>query len=226
METDMNYRFIRPLNLLPVIYKTTYMKIKVLRIPVMPLIVFLIVYGLSCWPESDENILRKEFAIPAGAETIHLDGYPASGNQWFGREGLRIDISFQFNDTEFDTYVHSAVESGTWDELPIPREFLMKMGGIQTSKDGLLRSYQITGDPVPEEGSVYNPTIDQLFERFVKTLPLNVKKGYYQCRSAGDNIMHKKKTIKKDLDGDLNDFMLAVLDVDKKQLHIKVGTRY
>ena len=44
--------------------------------------------------------------------------------------------------------------------------------------------------------------------------------------SFGDDIMHRPKTLHKTLDSDLNDFMLAVLDAEKKQLAIKVSTSY
>lgn len=38
--------------------------------------------------------------------------------------------------------------------------------------------------------------------------------------------MHRPKSIQTTLDRDLNDFMRAVLDAEKKQLAIKVSTSY
>ena len=189
-------------------------------------IAILFLIGSACRTASDEDIIRKEFAVPSGAETEYLDVHPKNGNQWFGREGLRISIGFQFNEQDFERYKSFVLESENWNELPMPRDYIMRMGGIESSKEGMLRSFGLTDKPIPEEGSIYNPTIDQLYERFVKTLPLDISHGYYQCRTAGDNIMYKKKRIVKNMNTDLNDFMLAVLDTERKILHIKVSTKY
>jgi hypothetical protein len=50
--------------------------------------------------------------------------------------------------------------------------------------------------------------------------------GNYQCRSAGDNIMHKRKQIYTSLDHELIDYMFAILDFDEQSLKIKVSADY
>ncbi|MEO0185976.1 MAG: hypothetical protein ABIL20_09285, partial [candidate division WOR-3 bacterium] len=90
----------------------------------------------------------------------------------------------------------------------------------------IIKSYKNSGKELPEEGSVYNPTIEQVYEDALKSLDLPDTKGFYQCRTAGDDIMHKPKEIKMTLEKDLIDFMMAILDIEKRQLIIRVRTKY
>ncbi len=179
----------------------------------------------SCISESDEAILRREFLIPATVKTIYYSVYPEKPG-FFGREGLKIDIAFQFDEQSFQKYFDAAKKSGNWLELPIPEDFLMKMLGIKSTKERIIKSYEASGKAIPEEGSIYNPTLRQLYESALKSLELPETKGLFQCRTAGDDIMHKKKEIKPSLDKDLIDFMLVIIDTEKKQLIIKVRTKY
>ncbi len=186
---------------------------------------FLCFLMASCINESDEAILRREFLIPATAKTIYYNVYPEKPG-FFGREGLKIDIAFHFDEQSFQKYFDDAKRGSNWLELPIPEDFLMKMLGIKSTKEEIIRSYKESGKALPEEGSIYNPTIRQLFENSLKKLELPETKGLFQCRTAGDDIMHKKKEIKLSLEKDLIDFILAILDTEKKQLIIKVRTKY
>lgn len=180
----------------------------------------------DCTRSTDESILRREFGIPGEAEIVFSSISPKPPNGWFGREGLKIRMTFQLTQADFAAYRENAAASGEWRELPIPKDFLMHLGGIESTKQGLIRSYEFRNEPVPEEGSVYNRTVEQLYEQFVKTLPLDIENGLFQCRSAGNNIMYYRKRIYTTLDRDLNDFMLAILDFDKEQLVIRVSTKY
>jgi len=178
----------------------------------------------GCLPQSDEQLIRREFAVPARARMTAYSASPEQGG-WFGREGLRIHMEFQFTTSGFNDYLAAARRQGGWRELPIPRRFLLHMGGIESAKQGILRSFALQNKTYPE-GSVYNPTQEQLYEQFVKRLDLQVRRGLFQCRTAGDNIMHAEKRTCQELRQDLNDYMLAVLDRDAKRLIIKVGTKY
>ncbi|MCX7995517.1 MAG: hypothetical protein N3A65_07095 [candidate division WOR-3 bacterium] len=184
---------------------------------------FILISG--CINESDETILRREFSVPSSAKTIYSRVHPEEPG-FFGREGLSIDIAFQFSEHDFQKYLLDVKKSGKWLELPIPKDFLMKMFGIESTKKGIIRTYKDSGRNLPEEGSIYNPTIEQLYENALKSLDLPDKKGFYQCRTAGDDIMHRPKEIKLTLEKDLIDFMLAILDIEKMQLIIKVRTKY
>ncbi|MEO0136849.1 MAG: hypothetical protein ABIL86_04875 [candidate division WOR-3 bacterium] len=186
---------------------------------------YLLTFIIVCSRESDETILRREFSVPASAKTIYSHISPEEPG-FFGREGLRIDIGFQFNEQDFQKYLTDALKNGKWRELPIPKDFLMKMLGIESTKQWIIKSYKNSGKELPEEGSVYNPTIEQLYEDALKSLDLPDTKGFYQCRTAGDDIMRKPKEIKMTLEKDLIDFMLAILDIEKRQLIIRVRTKY
>lgn len=50
--------------------------------------------------------------------------------------------------------------------------------------------------------------------------------GLFQCRTAGDDIMHSKKAIRRNLGDSVNDLMLGILDRDRQQLIVKVATGY
>ncbi len=175
--------------------------------------------------KSDEELLREEFRIPRGAALDSMSVYPKEAG-WFGREGLTIDAVFRFSPEQFETYRRRAEQDDRWKPMPPSRGFLMKMLGIRSHIEGVARSYALQGKPVPPAGSVYNPTEEQLYDRLTARLPLDVEHGLYQCRTAGNDIMHLPKIPCSSVEGDLNDYMFAVLDFDKKLLRIKVHASY
>jgi hypothetical protein len=179
----------------------------------------------GCFNKTDEEILREEFDIPESVKTVSIKSSPEKGG-WFGREGLKINAVFKFNDNDFREYINTIEKEPGWQPLPPTKEFLTKMGGIESRKEATIRSYREMGESIPEEGSVYNPTEEQLYENFISRLPLNAENGLYQCRTAGNNILYESKTVHTTLDKDLNDYMFAVMDYDKKELAISVSTNY
>ncbi len=179
----------------------------------------------SCTLPSDEEVLRRTFDIPSDVKLSEMDVSPKEAG-WFGREGLTIDARFQFTDKQFTEYSRNVETDPLWKPLPPSKAFLMRMLGVRRSVEGLKRSYEMRGEELPKEGSVYNPTAEQLYERGVKRLPLDVTDGWYQCKTAGDNLMYSRKRPCDAKEGDLNDYMLAVLDVEKKQLRIRAQTKY
>lgn len=185
-------------------------------------LLMLCIIGCAFQSESDEQILRKEFNIPESAQLLTFKVFPEQSGT-FGREGLKIDATFKFKLDNFQGYRLQAEKSGNWSRLPVPKDFLMKMGGIKSKREGIIHSNRIVGREHPEEGVL---TEEQLYQQFITQLPLDVKNGLYQCRSAGDNIMHKTKIIYTYLDKELIDFMFAILDFDEQTLRIKVSTDY
>lgn len=192
-----------------------------------PIGVILIAMALACCStqHSDELALRNEFEIPRGAAVTSYETHPKEPG-WFGREGLKVDIVFQLNDDDFRHYATKSSTVTQWRPLPIPEEFLRRMAAIETTKRSLVESYERRGEAPPAEGSVYNPTEQQMLDRFLKSLPPQPSHGLFQIRTAGDNIMHAPKSLYDKPDRDLNDFMLAMLDTDRKQIIIKVSTGY
>ncbi|MFC2135901.1 hypothetical protein ACFLTH_14900 [Bacteroidota bacterium] len=190
------------------------------------LTITILAYSLGgCSLPSDEEVIRDEFGIPASAETVLIKASPEEAG-WFGREGLKINALFKFSDDDFKIYKEKIETEPGWQTLPPSKDFLMKMGGIKSHKEGRLRIYRELGDPIPEEGSVYNPAEEQLYEQFLQQLPLSAGNGLFQCRAAGNNIMYAPKRIVTTPEKDLNDFIFAVLDFEKKELAVKISTNY
>lgn len=189
------------------------------------LIAFTIIGVSACMLQSDEEVLRKEFGLTSGVKLAEMDVSPKQSG-WFGREGLTIHARFIFSDNQFADYLKAAEQNPQWKPMPPSKSFLMKMLGIRRHMKGVKLSYEMSGKELPPEGSIYNPTEDQIYDRQVKRLPLNVSRGLYQCKTAGDNLMHNKKVPCDSKEGDLNDFMFAVLDLENKELHIRVHTSY
>jgi hypothetical protein len=100
------------------------------------------------------------------------------------------------------------------------------MAAIETAKRLRIDSYRMRGETPAPEGSVYNPTDAQMLKTFVESLPPQPANGLFQIRRAGTDIMRAPKSVYEEPDQDLNDFMLAMLDTDRKQIIIKVSTSY
>jgi hypothetical protein len=188
-------------------------------------VLFLSTFFFSCSFNSDESILRKEFKVPDSAELTYFKVSPEEAG-WFGREGLKIDAYFKLSDEDFDRYLLSAERTKGWLPLPISKNFLMHMFSIKSSREYRIRYYKDGEEPLPDEGSVYNPSEEQLLEAGIKTLPVTSQNGIFTLKAAGNDIMHEPKKTYTNLDKDLNDFMLAILDFDQKKLFIKVSTNY
>jgi hypothetical protein len=188
--------------------------------------ILLLLMVTSCRSQnSDESALRDEFEIPSAAKVVSFKVQPEKPG-WFGREGLKIDIAFQLGAESFREYAACAAASGKWKPLPIPELFLRRMAAIETSKRSRIQSYRMRGEKLPPEGSVYNPTEQQMLNSFINSLPLQPDNGLFQVRVAGTDIMRAPKSLYETPDRDLNDFMLAMLDNHRKQIIIKVSTSY
>ena len=140
--------------------------------------------------------------------------------------GLKIDATFKFSPSDFNSYREQVRENKQWKSLPLSRDFLIKITGVSRIVESLQRVYELQEKPVPEPGSIYNPTEEQLLEEWMSKLPVDVKNGFYRCLTAGDNLMYANKVSCSEKQGDLNDFMLAILDIDQHTLRVKVHTAY
>lgn len=189
--------------------------------------VILIFFSLlvSCSLNSDEDSIRNEFKIPDSTEMVYFEVYPKESG-WFGREGLKINAYFQFNEEDFNQYVSNVKKSNEWLPLPIPKDFLMHMFSVKTAREYRIRYHKEKNESLPEEGSVYNPTKEQMLEAGVKSLPVTGPNGIFTLKAAGTDIMNEPKKTYTKLDKDLNDFMIGILDFDQKKLFVKVSTGY
>lgn len=209
------------------VFLQRFMTTSALKESFIPCLVVVFVLSLitGC-QESDEQILRREFSLSSTVKLLSIKSYPEKPG-FFGREGLDITASFQFDPAEFEKFLKNVQQDQTWKPMPPDREFLIKMTGIRAHLKGVEKLSEVTGKPVPPLGSIYNPTEDQLYERWVPNLPLDVKDGIYQCKTAGDDLLHSSRKVPcSEKAGDLNDFMFAVLDTEQRVLRIKVHTRY
>ena len=179
----------------------------------------------TCSFNSDESAIRKEFKIPDSAEMVYFEVYPKESG-WFGREGLKIDAYFQFNEEDFKQFASNAKKSNEWLPLPIPKDFLMHMFSVKTAMEYRIRYHKEKNEPLLEEGSVYNPTEERMLGAGIKSLPVTGPNGIFTLKAAGTDIMNEPKKTFTKLDKDLNDFMIGILDFDQKKLFIKVSTSY
>lgn len=110
--------------------------------------------------------------------------------------------------------------------LPIPESVLRRMAAIDSAKHQRQASANLTGKPLAPEGSVYNPSEQQMLAQFSASLPQPPARGLFQVRTAGDNVLHAPKRIVTNPDTDLIDFMLIMLDDDRQRVLVKVSTHY
>jgi hypothetical protein len=174
---------------------------------------------------SDERILRDEFDVPVATELVEITSSPPNPG-WFGREGLRITAVFQFAPAEFQDYIKSAEEDGTWAPLPPSPEFITRITGVRSHLEALRRSEEILAEEPPGTSTRVLPTEEELLGNWMDQLPLDSESGMYQCKTAGDNLLNAVKVPCRDRAGDLNDFMLAVLDEEALTLRVFVHTSY
>jgi hypothetical protein len=182
-------------------------------------------FGASACRMSDEQILRDEFDIPLKAELVEITSSPQTPG-WFGREGLKITAVFQFAHSDFQNYIQTLKEDGTWAPLPPSREFISRITGVKTHLEALRRSEELLAEESPGWSARVLPSEEELLENWMEQLPLDSKSGLYQCQTAGDNLMNAVKVPCRDRAGDLNDFMLAVLDEEALNLRVFVHTSY
>lgn len=160
--------------------------------------------------ETDEQVIRREYDIPAAARVLVAQISPAEAG-WFGREGLKITMVFGLSEGDFDALTRRLKATSQWQPLPIPETTLAHLAGIRRARAA---------------GGVGNSTDQQLLGQFHQTMPPHPPIGWYQIRTAGTNILHAPKTVRDTLDTDVNDFMLAVLDPQQHTVMVRVSTNY
>ena len=175
--------------------------------------------------QSDERVIRRQFDIPKTATVLIYEATPSESG-WFGREGLKITMVFKLSEADFDALARQAADSRKWQPLPIPESVLKHLAGMRSAREVRIRVARESGEPLPPEGSVYNPTDEQLLEQFKRSMPARPHTGWYQIKTAGTDIMRAPKTVRTTLDEDVNDFMLAMLDPEHDTVIVRVSTNY
>ena len=91
--------------------------------PVPALLVLLL---SACDRPSDEEVLRRTFAVPQIARLVSLDASPKVAGR-FGREGLTIDAFFAFGPDELAAYRVRLEKDPTWRPLPPPADLVARL---------------------------------------------------------------------------------------------------
>lgn len=155
---------------------------------IAPLPLALVLLLAACERPTDEEVLRRTFAVPRVARLVSIETRPKMAGT-FGREGLAIDAVFSFGPDELSAYRVRLEKDPTWRPLPPPGEILGRLPA------GML-------------------------------LPLEAASGVWACRTAGDDLMHARKSDCLARTGALNDAMFALLDFDRRTLRVTVKTAY
>lgn len=142
----------------------------------------------ACERASDEEVLRRTFAIPRAARLTAIETYPKTAGT-FGREGLSIDALFTFGPDELDATRVRLEKDPTWRPLPPPADLLGRLPAGLDIRPG-------------------------------------AERGIWACRTAGDDLMHARKSDCLERPGRLNDAMFALLDFDRRTLRVRVKTDY
>lgn len=179
-------------------------------------------------PLSDEAVLRRALAIPAEVRLLGLQASPPADQAgWFGREGLTIEASFGFDPAQFEAFRQQTADEARWRPLPVPRDLLVKMLGVASRQRGLRilnERYQKQNRP---ELIRPIPGADEILDSWrAPRLPLDVPRGWYRCLTAGDNLLYAAKRECLEKPGDQNDFILAVLDAERRELRVSAHTNY
>lgn len=185
---------------------------------------FALLAGCSSRP-FDEFALRREFSLPWSASLIHYSASPSTPG-WFGREGLKISMVFKLKPDDFDTLLLSSRASGQWKSLPIPEATLMHLAAIQSSRIARTTLWKATGSPIPETGSLANPTDQQRLNQWKQFLEPLPRSGWYQIKTSGDDILRNPKEIQTILNYDVNDFILAILNPEERTISFRISSNY
>lgn len=94
------------------------------RLPPFPVLVVL--FLAACERPSNEEVLRRTFAVPRAARLVSLEVSPKLSGT-FGRAGLTIDAVFGFGPDELAAYRVRLEKDPTWRPLPPPAELSVRL---------------------------------------------------------------------------------------------------
>ncbi len=156
------------------------------RLP--PLALLLAVLPAACGRPSDEEVLRRTFAVPRVARLISIAS-PPKGAGAPGSDGLTIDAVFSFGPDELAAYGVRLENDPTWRPLPPPAALLDRLprgahppfdaaSGVwacRTAGDDLMRAR--TSDCMARTGHLDGVMVAVL-DRDRRTLRVHVRTEY------------------------------------------------
>jgi hypothetical protein len=171
----------------------------------------------------DISTIRQAFQLPETSEPSYYQASPDM-NGWYGREGLKILVTFPLNPETYRKYADEDRKSKDWYPLPASQVLAFKSRGLEATFNTLGISAQKLQNPPKRNKDAY-------YENWLKQQqPLNIRQGSYKCLTAGNSIMHDSSAYPRvscfEKPGTLNDFMLAVLDGEHHRLHVIIHSEY
>jgi len=156
------------------------------RLP--PLSVLLVVSLAACEKPSDEEVLRRTFAVPRVARLVSIEASPKSTGT-IGRDGLTIDAVFGFGPDELAAYRVRLENDPTWRPLPPPVDLSARLprgahppfdaaNGVwacRTAGDDLMRARK--SDCMARPGTL-NDVMVAVLDFDKRTLRVHVKTEY------------------------------------------------
>lgn len=164
----------------------------------LPVVIVLAAFCLAgCHvPNLDELFLRGQYNLAQDVKLSSCWSRPGKTSRIFGRENLMIKATFQFTDKQFEEYLKRGIEKN-WERLPIADQIYVKLVDMDRFKEADLKRFD------------------------------NIKFGYYRCETTGGHGIEKGGALLAyppklpEMD-----FLLGVLDFDKKELHVVLKQDY
>lgn len=157
--------------------------------------------GCSGSANIDEIFMRGHFHIPEGTKLV--SSYSSPTHPIFGRENLFATGEFQFNDEQYERFLARVKPETTWNKLPIAETLYLRIEETDRFRQSNLKRFDA------------------------------VKNGYYVCETTSKIGIMSEGRQKLPVaffafppatpDGD---FVLGVLDCDKKTLSIILKQDY
>jgi len=149
----------------------------------------------------DEIWIRGHFRIPEGTKLLKRESNPEHGGT-FGRESLLVQAEFEFTEEQYKEFLQRQSVETTWNKLPIAETLYLQLDEIDRFR-----------------------RVD--FKRFDA-----IPNGYYVCETTSQKgIFSDKKEapttfFRFPMNNPDKDFILGVLDSDKKILYVILEQDY
>jgi len=123
------------------------------------------------------------------------------------------------------SYSSNPKTAGTFgrEGLKIHMEFQLPTGNLEGFVQKLESSNEWGQLPIP--AGIIKRITNQNYGDFIAQLGSS-SKGYFACKSAGDNLMHAKLAHVEENGKKLNDFMLCIINTQTGSIHAMASTDY
>jgi hypothetical protein len=182
--------------------------------------------------ESDRSWMAREFNLPADLEPATFESSPPEGESgWFGREGLVIKAVYKLSDLQMAKYVEKLRSDPHWHPLPVPESIAANVGRIDQRIEGLKEYNRQSRQHAAEQGrtrppGIPVPTQEKLTREFISGLAGEAGSGFYRFQTVGNDLKHQPMRSDCNATDRVNDYIIGVLDTDKKELRCTAHSFY